>query len=615
MGSNPILGATTFNVTFKLFFTVFNVILMIKLQEKYIDSLSDYTFIDLFCGIGAFRLALESFGSECVYSIDIDKHASKVYETNFGENPLGDIRLVNAKDIPQHDILCAGFPCQSFSISGKKLGFNDTRGTLFFDILRIANHHKPKIIFLENVSNLKIHDNGKTFKIIYNSLVNLGYTVYEKVLNSSKFGVPQSRKRIFLVCFRNDLDYTDFHFPDEKAIMTSLDDILLDNNVCLDYMISKKPVLNYDVLNNLPYNRQKPIRVGIVNKGGQGDRIYSSKGHSITLSASSGGTGSKTGLYYVDGVIRKLHPRETARLMGFQDSFVYDESVTQAHKQFGNSIVVDVLQYILCEVVDSLVFHVSRVKPLNTFNQQDITSEKGSMIAKNGFVNEEFVIQKFYSFKNDNVASSWLTSMGYSIDNIDSLDAIKLYGCKSDIQLNIHCHDEVFTENIQVKLVSQNSGYNQIDKRWVGKYVDLWEIPEDVATLLRLFSGETKSDLDNLRDNRRMFMDEFSLEDQDKILNFFENNKKRILADILMGNDEFGANWILVIKKYNNDSLLISTNDLISYYLGKSFYISRYGNLKIGDITLQRKGGDRGRVTANMLQFKSNPLKYFGIFS
>ena len=139
---------------------------MINLEQEYKNSLKNISFIDLFSGIGGFKLALESFGANCIYSIDIDKHASLTYEKNFGYNPKGDIKDINEKDIPKHDILCAGFPCQAFSISGKQKGFKDTRGTLFFDIARIAKYHSPKVLFLENVKNLVNHDNGKTFKII-----------------------------------------------------------------------------------------------------------------------------------------------------------------------------------------------------------------------------------------------------------------------------------------------------------------------------------------------------------------------------------------------------------------------------------------------------------------
>lgn len=321
---------------------------MINLSENEKELLKDMRFIDLFSGIGAFRIAFESFGAKCVYSIDKDKYACETYDTNFNTHSHGDIRNINEEDIPKHDILCAGFPCQAFSISGKQLGFEDIRGTLFFEIIRIANHHKPKIIFLENVSNLERHDHGKTFITIKENLERLGYNIYYKVINASEYGIAQSRKRIYIICIREDIDNQNFKFPDPTNEDVALEDILLKGNMN-EFMLNKKYKLDTSKLNNSRSN--KPIRVGTVNKGGQGDRIYSDKGHAITLSATGGGNGSKTGLYYIDNNVRKLHPRETARLMGFPDEYEINPSIAQAHKQFGNSIIVDILQYIIRELI------------------------------------------------------------------------------------------------------------------------------------------------------------------------------------------------------------------------------------------------------------------------
>ncbi|WP_304123188.1 DNA cytosine methyltransferase [Methanosphaera cuniculi] len=326
---------------------------MIKLDKEYTNELNGLKFIDLFSGIGAFRLALESFKAECVFSADIDKHATQTYDLNFHSNSRCDIKDVNAKDIPHHDILCAGFPCQSFSIAGKQEGFKDVRGTLFFDIIRIIKEHKPKIVFLENVSNLKQHDKGKTFKVIKNLLRNENYNIYSEILNASDFGIPQSRKRIYLICIRKDIDNYKFKFPRPLNKITSLKDILLPDKYCSDFILEKEYQLDESKVRKYNKKMNKPLRVGIVNKGAQGDRIYSDYGHAITLSATSGGNGSKTGLYYINENVRKLHPRETARLMGFPENYKFNESVTQAHKQFGNSIVVDVLQYITCEIINS----------------------------------------------------------------------------------------------------------------------------------------------------------------------------------------------------------------------------------------------------------------------
>ena len=331
---------------------------MIDIKDEYDSKLEDISFIDLFCGIGGFRLALESFGAKCLFSIDNNKQAVDTYDTNFNSNSYGDITQLDENDVPKHDILCAGFPCQAFSISGKQKGFEDTRGTLFFDVIRIAEYHKPKILFLENVGNLKNHDKGRTFKIIKNTLRSIGYNVYYDILNASKFGVPQARKRIYIIAIRKDIDNHSFKFPQETNELISIKNILLPNLECDELMLKKEYNLDLDKVKKFNKIQNRPLRIGTVNKGGQGDRIYSENGHAITLSAEGGGNGAKTGLYYIDKQIRKLHPRETARLMGFPEDYILNPSISQAHKQFGNSVIVDMVQYITKEIInDGSVFN------------------------------------------------------------------------------------------------------------------------------------------------------------------------------------------------------------------------------------------------------------------
>ena len=324
---------------------------MVEIKNK---SLEGYSFIDLFAGIGGFHYALGSFGSKCVYASEWDKPAAYTYFVNHHILPDGDITKVSENNIPSHDILCAGFPCQAFSISGNQKGFDDTRGTLFFDVARIAKYHKPKVLFLENVKNLLKHDNGKTFRIIHDTLRELGYAVYYKVINSGDFGVPQHRERIYIVAFRNDLSKKDnFQFP-EIQIKTSLYSILEDNPTRAkiierdDIKVYKKPLAKTSPQPN------RPLQIGIVNKGGQGERIYDPMGHSITLSAYGGGAGAKTGLYLIDNVVRKLSPRECARLQGFEDNFVLSNNDMQSYKQFGNGVTINVLQYILYGISEIL---------------------------------------------------------------------------------------------------------------------------------------------------------------------------------------------------------------------------------------------------------------------
>ncbi len=305
--------------------------------------------IDLFAGIGGFHLAFSSFGAEIVYACEWDKEAAKVYEENYGLKPVGDITKINEKDVPDHDIMCAGFPCQAFSISGNQRGFEDSRGTLFFDVVRIAKEKKPKIIFLENVKNLVRHDGGKTYEVIRNILDDIGYDVYGAVLDSANYGSAQSRKRVYVVCFRKDLGVKGFSFPEPVENHKYVEDILVKDNT-ERYRIKRNDVVFNGIKER---NVKKPLRIGTVNKGGQGERIYSTKGKAITLSAYGGGVGAKTGLYYDNGYIRKLSPRECARLQGFPDTFIIHGKESVAYRQFGNSVVVDVLQSIIEKIVEN----------------------------------------------------------------------------------------------------------------------------------------------------------------------------------------------------------------------------------------------------------------------
>ncbi|KST98396.1 DNA cytosine methyltransferase [Lactococcus lactis] len=325
---------------------------MINNKEK---SLNNITFIDLFAGLGGFRIALESLGAECVYSNEWDKHAQKVYFNNFGDLPEGDITLVDEKQIPKHDILCAGFPCQAFSISGKQRGFEDSRGTLFFDVARIVKEKRPKVVFMENVKNLAKHDGGKTLEVIQATMEELGYEFNQKVLSSVNYGIPQKRERIYMVCFRKDIVNANFNFKYPKSIPLTkhVEDFLIpEEEIPKNLFVTREDTYMENKTDNVYSN--KPIRMGIVNKGGQGERIYSTKGIAVTLSAYGGGAFSKTGGYLINGKTRKLHPRECARLMGYPDSYQLSEKDSQSYKQFGNSVVIDVLQYIAIEIGKTL---------------------------------------------------------------------------------------------------------------------------------------------------------------------------------------------------------------------------------------------------------------------
>lgn len=316
--------------------------------EKKDKFLRGFKFIDLFAGIGGFRIALDSFGGECVFSSDIDEHAQKVYTANFGDKPHGDITKIAAKEIPAHDILCAGFPCQPFSIAGTQDGFADTRGTLFHEVVRIAKHHRPRMVFLENVKNLVAHDDGKTLKTIVTALSKTGYDVVWRVLNASHYGVPQKRERIYILGFDRKHRF-EYSWPDPIKTTRRVRDILQrkDHDDVQAMRIDEKrypPKIN--VLTPVKPGTPKPVRIGSVGLGRQGERIYHIDAHAVTISASGGGVGAKTGMYYADKVVRRLTPRECARLNGFPETFEPHERTTEALKQFGNSVVVDVVQHI-----------------------------------------------------------------------------------------------------------------------------------------------------------------------------------------------------------------------------------------------------------------------------
>ena len=311
-------------------------------------------FIDLFCGIGGFRLSLESFGHHCVFSSDSDKDARETYIANFGESPVGDITKIEASVIPEHQILCGGFPCQPFSISGNQGGFQDARGTLLYEILRIADYHQPEVLFLENVRNYESHAGGKTLDTTLSLMEKAGYEPFTKVLNASDFGIPQKRERLYFVCFRKDLGVSNFQFPEPIQSDVAVEDVLLpEGDPALQSLIIKREDLS--LIKQLPETRSnRPLRIGTVGKGGQGERVYSPKGHAITLSAFGGGIGARTGMYLINESVRRLHPRECARLMGFPESFQLHDRRNVSYKHFGNSVAIPVVVKIFKEIQKSL---------------------------------------------------------------------------------------------------------------------------------------------------------------------------------------------------------------------------------------------------------------------
>ena len=312
-----------------------------------------FKFIDLFAGIGGFRIAMQKLGGKCIFTSEWDEKAKKTYQTNFGEVPFGDITKAETKSfIPDgFDVLCAGFPCQAFSIAGKRGGFEDTRGTLFFDVAEIIKEKQPKAIFLENVKGLFSHDRGKTLMTILNVLRNdLGYYVPDpQVLNAKDFGVPQKRERVFIVGFHKDLEITNFEYPKPSKKKKVFEDIKEENPVSVKYYLSDT------YLNTLKKHKERHA-----NKGnGFGYEIIPNDGTANAVVC--GGMGRERNLIYDDRLedftpitnikgevnregIRKMTPREWARLQGFPDKFIIPVSDAAAYKQFGNSVAVPAIE-------------------------------------------------------------------------------------------------------------------------------------------------------------------------------------------------------------------------------------------------------------------------------
>lgn len=320
-----------------------------------------YKSIDLFAGIGGIRLGFDkAFGHdiETVFISEWDKYAQQTYSANFISDIkiAGDITLVSEQDIPQFDICLAGVPCQPFSMAGSKMGFEDDykgvcRGTLFFDVARICEYHKPKVIFCENVKGLVIHDKGRTFKIICDTFEKLGYTVCHKVINSKDFGVPQNRERIYIVAFRNDIDSSNFKFPEPTNKNVKLKDVMEENPVPAKYYLSNT------YLNTLIAHKARhaakgngfgyEIRdwgdvAGAIVCGGMGrerNLVVDFRQTDLTPTTHIKGEINKQG-------IRKMTPREWARLQGFPDDFVLPLADTHLYKQLGNSVTVNVIEAI-----------------------------------------------------------------------------------------------------------------------------------------------------------------------------------------------------------------------------------------------------------------------------
>lgn len=271
-----------------------------------------FSFIDLFAGIGGFHHAMHDLGGKCVFASEIDKHARKTYTENFegiskqifkGANFNEDITKINPSDIPDFDVLCAGFPCQPFSQAGFKKGFKDHRGNLFFNIANIIEQKSPKAYFLENVRGLYKHDNGKTFKVIHEMLIKMGYSVNHKIVNASDYGLPQHRPRVFIIGFKEDSLLTGFDFPEKIPLKYNMSDVM--EGSC---------------------NKE----IGFTLRcGGRGSPINDRRNWDS---------------YEVNGKVVRLNPNQGLKMQGFPSEFIFPVSDSQAMKQLGNSVAVDAIR-------------------------------------------------------------------------------------------------------------------------------------------------------------------------------------------------------------------------------------------------------------------------------
>lgn len=312
-----------------------------------------FKFIDLFAGIGGFRMAFQNIGGKCVFSSEWDAKAQETYFTNFGEIPFGDITKEGTKNcIPNHfDVLCGGFPCQAFSIAGYRKGFEDTRGTLFFDIATILSRHRPKSFLLENVKNLKTHDGGRTFKTITSTLENIGYKVYFKVMNSLDYAnIPQNRERLFIVGFDPNqvTNYCNFKFPDKVSLTKTIHDCI-DNTILDEQYFYRKSQKYYPLLIESMKSKDTVY---------QWRRQYVRQNQSNvcpTLTANMGTGGHNVPLILTDNGIRKLTPKECLNFQGYPEDYRFPSiAQSKCYQQAGNSVTVPLIQRIAQNIIEIL---------------------------------------------------------------------------------------------------------------------------------------------------------------------------------------------------------------------------------------------------------------------
>ncbi len=323
-------------------------------------EIQEFTFIDLFAGIGGFRIPMQELGGKCVFSSEFNYHAQRAYELNFGEIPFGDITTLNTDIVPEHDILCAGFPCQPFSISGKMKGFEDTRGTLIYHVFEIIAKYNPKVILLENVKHLIYHDKKRTLSTIVKHLEELGYKISSQVLNASNYGVPQNRERIIIIGHKDKL----FDFSKIKKKPKPILKDFLDKTNNFEYLNEPYTILEEQKkqVSGLIFAgyRNKAIRKAGVRPGTehlsrvhkQPNRIYSTCGVHPALPSQE-----SSGRFWIwhEGKVRKLTIKECYRIMGFPDNFKLIYNRGELYKQIGNSVAIPMIKALTEQIKEQLL--------------------------------------------------------------------------------------------------------------------------------------------------------------------------------------------------------------------------------------------------------------------
>lgn len=574
-------------------------------------------FMDFCAGIGGGRLGLEFNGLECVAHSEIDINPDNTYKLFFGNDKnFGDLMKINTNEIPDFDVMIGGFPCQTFSIVGKREGFEDDRGLIIRGLVKILKEKQIPYFILENVKGLTSHDNGRTIQIIRELLYDADYDFDYKVLNSIDYGVPQMRERIYLVGIQRDMHSLPFKWPEPVPVPDIRNYLIDTDNTILD--IDDPTFQKYlnNKYNKGKYNVQEILKQDyLILDWRQSDlRIYEGKCPTLR-------TGRHGILYVKDGKLRKLSGYEALLLQGFPKELADKAKAanipdSKLLSQAGNAMTVNVIQAIGKQLLCCLNLNggLREEKQLSI----DELVLRGSQTAKNGFRNEHDIADKFNNWETDKEAKKWLEIMNYKLGEIEYVKAEVIHGFKADIncKVQIKLKTALDIENIQVKLVSNKNGFNQIDKRWLKSYNELWKIPEDVYKLLQYFTGEIPPYKSGTRDSRRMFLDEMTVEERNTILKWFDDNKMLVLTDIIRGRGEFCAEWMLVAQKLQQNArwVLKNINEVLQHYYGYgTVTMSPRGSINLGRVGIQRKGGDNGRDTANMLQFKVDPTELFDI--